>query len=353
MARFEGFLSATEGQAQFCDENGSPFNARVLRLCADDVRRGGPVAVLAAPWTGAEGKRVVDDAAALRLAGALHFMVLSGAAPDLAALYPPAHATADDGALIEAIRKVVVRRGPDLIAFMRSPPQTNEVMRAFALLPGFLAIIRETGGMPLTTLEIGASAGLNTNWSRFRYEAGVWAWGDAASPVVLRGEWRGTPPLTAQAVPVEAFACDIAPVDVRDPVQALRLQAYVWPDQWERLSRLKAAIALKQADAQPPESADASRWTAEHLHPRPGRAVVLYHSIMWQYLPPAAQAATRGAIEAAGTRATPDAPVFWLRMEPDWSTGVHVTEVRLTAWPGGEERLLARSHPHGAWLEGV
>ncbi|CAN5386999.1 DUF2332 domain-containing protein [soil metagenome] len=353
MAKFQGFLAAVEAQARFCQENGSPFTARVLRLCADDVGRGGPVGVLAEPWASAEFKRVVDDAAALRLAGALHFMVLSGAAPDLAALYPPSHGAADDATLITAIRAVVVRRGPDLIAFLRSPPQTNEVMRSFALLPGFLTIIRETGGLPLTTLEIGASAGLNANWSRYRYEAGGWSWGDPASPVTLKGEWRGSPPLTAPAVPVEAFGADVAPVDVRDPEQALRLQAYVWPDQGERLARLKAAIAMKRDDDAPPERADAAAWTAENLHPRPGRAVVLYHSIMWQYLPPATQAATRAAIEAAGARATADAPLFHLRMEPDWSTGVHVTEVRLTAWPGGEERLIARSHPHGAWLEAL
>ena len=351
MARFEGFLAAAEGQAAFCDANGSPFTARVLRLCVDDVRRGGPVSVLVEPWATADGKRVVDDAAALRLAGALHFMVLSGAAPHVAAQYPPAQEPSDDAALIEAIRRLVVRRGPDLIAFLRSPPQTNEVMRSFALLPGFLSIIRETGGLPLTTLEIGASAGLNMNWSRFRYEADGWSWGDPASPVRLKGEWRGSPPPTAATVAVEAFGGDVAPVDVRDPEQALRLQAYVWPDQRERLSRLKAAIAMKRADDAAPDRADAAAWTAEHLHPRPGRAVVLYHSIMWQYLPPATQAATRAAIEAAGARATAASPVFHLRMEPEWSTGAHVTEVRLTAWPGGEERLIARCHPHGAWVE--
>jgi hypothetical protein len=26
-------------------------------------------------------------------------------------------------------------------------------------------------------------------------------------------------------------------------------------------------------------------------------------------------------------------------------------EVRLTLWPGGEERVLAEVHPHGAWVQ--
>ena len=352
MAKFEAFLAAMQFQAAFCDANGSPFTARILRLCVDDVARGGPVCVLVEPWAGAEVKRIVDDAAALRLAGALHFMVLSGHAPELAGLYPPHHEAASDEALIDALRTVTVRRGPSLIAFMKSPPQTNEVMRSFALLPGFLTAIETSGGLPLTTLEIGASAGLNTNWSRFRYDGGGWSWGDPDSPVRLAGDWRGAPPPCPPPIPrVEALGSDIAPVDVTDPVQAMRLQAYVWPDQSERLARLKAAIAMKVADRRPPERADAAVWTAEHFHPRPGRAVVLYHSIMWQYLPPPTQGAALAAIQAAGAAATADAPVFHLRMEPEWSTGAHLTEVRLTSWPGGEERLIARCHAHGAWVE--
>jgi hypothetical protein len=26
-------------------------------------------------------------------------------------------------------------------------------------------------------------------------------------------------------------------------------------------------------------------------------------------------------------------------------------EIKLRAWPGGEERLLANTHPHGRWVE--
>ncbi len=45
----------------------------------------------------------------------------------------------------------------------------------------------------------------------------------------------------------------------------------------------------------------------------------------------------------AGGRATDDAPLAWLRMEPagKWA------DVRLSTWPGGEERHLARVGYHG------
>jgi hypothetical protein len=78
---------------------------------------------------------------------------------------------------------------------------------------------------------------------------------------------------------------------------------------------------------------------------------VLYHSIMRQYLSPASEAAVAAATADAAAAATTEAPVAWLRMEPHVVAGWRETEVRLTLWPGGEDRLLARAHPHGAWVE--
>jgi hypothetical protein len=51
----------------------------------------------------------------------------------------------------------------------------------------------------------------------------------------------------------------------------------------------------------------------------------------------------RRLIEDAGTRATADAPLAWLSMEP----GADQAEVHLTMWPGGERRLIAEAGLHG------
>ena len=47
-------------------------------------------------------------------------------------------------------------------------------------------------------------------------------------------------------------------------------------------------------------------------------------------------------------RASSDAPLYWLRME---APAVDRCEIRLRAWPDGEDRLLANTHPHGRWVE--
>jgi hypothetical protein len=72
----------------------------------------------------------------------------------------------------------------------------------------------------------------------------------------------------------------------------------------------------------------------------------VYESVVWQYLPEPEQQATAAAIEGAGARATTDAPVAWLRLEPHPRPEIG-TELRLTTWPGGDERRLAICGYHG------
>jgi len=100
-------------------------------------------------------------------------------------------------------------------------------------------------------------------------------------------------------------------------------------------------------------SADA--WVERQLAELPaGKATVVFHSIVWSYLPGHVRVSISRAIEsAAAERASADAPLAWLRYEesPDQ---VHC-ELRLTLWPEGEDRLLAIGGFHLSpirWLGG-
>src|SRR6201999_190792 len=98
------------------------------------------------------------------------------------------------------------------------------------------------------------------------------------------------------------------------------------------------------------ERADAADWTAARAAPREGVATVVFHSIFWQYLPPATAAAIRAALAAPAAAATPSSQLAWLRMEPPDGAAMPI-ELRLTLWPGGEERLLALVQAHGATVD--
>ena len=342
--RRQAVREALGKQVGWCESLGSPFTAAVLAVLAEDVAAGGALTADIAQWPGDP----TADALPLRLAGALHALVLTDAAPSLAACYPPAAPTG----LADAVRAAVAAHAPFIAAFIASPPQTNEVGRSAVLLGGFLHIAAATG-LPLRLLEIGASAGLNLVWDRYRYDLGGLAWGDPGSTLRLTPAWQGAPPAAPGALRVaERRGCDIAPIDLRDPVQRLRLRAYVWADQPDRLDRLDRAIAIAAASPFRVEQADAAAWVGARLRePGDGRATVLYHSIMWQYMPQATRHAIERDIVQAGAAATPAAPFAWLRFEP--SRPETRPALSLTLWPGAHHHTLASAHAHGSavtWL---
>jgi hypothetical protein len=108
------------------------------------------------------------------------------------------------------------------------------------------------------------------------------------------------------------------------------------------------------------ESADVTEWLPGQLgEPHPGVALVVFHSVFWQYLAPGTRASLRRDLTAAGERATADAPLAWVRLEPN-ETNYTPAELRLTTWNGapasGTDRLLAATGFHGGeidWLAGA
>jgi hypothetical protein len=339
-------LQALRFQSGACRAGGSPLNGALLELAAEDWAAGGPVRELMAPWADDDLKAQFDAATPLRLIGALHELALSGEEPALSAAYR----ALDAEAIWPAAHTAMVSRRDRFAAFMSHEPQTNEVRRSICLVGGFLAIAAATG-LPLRCFEIGASAGLNTSWDRYRYSLGAAAWGDPASPLAMDTDWQGpSPPTGAEIRVIERAACDRRPTDLHDRDQRRRLLAYIWADQTERLARIRTAIDMALAYEVAVEAADAVAWVGERVAPEDGAATVLFHSVFWQYMPAGSQTALRRTIEETGARATAAAPFAWLRMEPS-PEGMMVMQVRLTLWPGAEERLLAETHPHGAYVK--
>ena len=310
----QAVLNAFAKQIGWCEGLGSPFTARLLTVLADDIAAGGINAELVRAWPGDP----IADALALRMAGALHALVLTEAAPALVACYPPHAATMEQ--LRSIVLPVVEEHRNHIQTFLSSAPQTNEVGRSGVLVGGFLQIAEETG-LPLRLLEIGASAGLNAVWDRYHYQFGAADWGDRQSAVRIAPRWEGPlPTLDAPVQVIERFACDMVPVELEDRAQRLRLKAYVWADQRERLLRLESAIGLARLYGPRVERADAADWVRVKLQePVTASATVLYHSIMWQYMPAETRADIRASLQRAGDQATDAAPLAWLRFEPSQS----------------------------------
>ena len=327
-------------QSTACGRLGSPFYETLLARAADDAAAGGPIAAVLEGYPHAP----VLSAMALRLMGAVHRLVLDGEAPTLAVHYPSVGGDGDGARAWPVFRAFIAEHVPLLRRLMERGVQTNEVRRTAALVCGFLQVADETG-LALRCLEVGASAGLNLRWDHFRYEAANAVWGDPTSPVVLRDSWRSEHlPFAVAARVVERAGCDASPIDPTTGDGRTILLSYVWPDQPDRLTLVRAACEVARRVPAVVERVNAPDWVAARLA-RPIRdvATIVYHSIVIQYFADESRDRFLGTLADAGRRATREAPFAWLRMEP----GGDQAELRLTLWPGGEERLIATTGFHG------
>jgi hypothetical protein len=331
-------------QAGSCGHLGSALYADLMERAAVDVEAGGIFRQVFAGHEDDPG----PDAIALRLFGGTHRLALAGHAPDLAAHYPSTGGDGDHDAAWTALVATVTAHLDWLRASFAQPPQTNEVGRSAGLAPGFLAASARGGGLPLRLLEVGASGGLNLRWDHYRYDVPGGAFGPATSPLVFPASWFEAPwpeVMATGATVVERRGCDRAPVDVTTDSGRLTLLSYVWPDQADRFARLQAAMQVASQVPALIDRADAVAWVADRLASSTGGVTtVVFHSIFIQYLTERERAALSDVIGAAGRRARADAPLGWLRYEPNANAGV---DVRLTMWPGGEEELIATAGFHG------
>jgi hypothetical protein len=334
---------------------GCPFYGALGEELALEVERDGPVARVLAPY----GDEPFEAAYVLRLFGGVHRMVLHGVAPAVAAHFPSVGGDGDARAAMVAMRELLRVPPPMVLDAMTRPPQTNEVGRSVALVSGLLVLANEVR-LPLRLREMGTSAGLNLRLDSYRYTQGASGWGRADSPVRFVDLWSGgAPPFSADLDVLDRRGCDRDPIDATTDDGALKLLSYVWPEPRERFTRARDAIALAAGVPVEIDRADVIDWLPAQLgEPRqPGTALVIFHSVFWQYLPPATQSALRGFLETAGAAATPDAPLAWLRLEPHAENYVPA-ELRCTIWNGRAEprdRLLATTGFHGGaikWLGG-
>lgn len=346
-AKGEGIVvAAFDNQVAYCTQAGATVTARVVAALRDLLDRGEPGELLDAirVWPGAP----LADALPLRVAGGIHALHLKGVEPGLAAIYED-RAGVDDAAIVAA---AIRAHEADLLPWLDGPPQTNEAGRSSNFIAAMLWLAEQ--GLPprFQCLEIGSSAGINLMLDRYHYDlAGVQV-GPEPGAMRFQPEWQGNPPPDRKIEIASTKGCDVAPVALTDPDQALRLKAYIWPEHSVRFERMAAAIA--EAGKSPPDlvAMNAADFIETELaKPQDaGTTRVLMHSIVWQYVPEDQQARVIAAMEAAGARATPELPLAWIALEAN--RVLHLHELVVRYWPGGAEPvMLARAHPHGASID--
>jgi hypothetical protein len=326
-------------QAAGCERLGSPLYAGLLRSAAADLLAGGPVAAVLRGHLSDRGR----SALSLRMLGGVHALVLAGRAGELAAFYPSVGGHADAARAWPAFRRVLAEHGEEVSAWLDSPPQTNEIGRGAALAGALCHLVGEAD-LPVRLVEVGASAGLNLRSDQFFITGAGAAFGDPSSPVRMPGGWQGPPPPVRPVRVAWRTGGDLAPVDPTSAQGRLRLTAYVWPDQADRLDRLRGACELAEripADLRTePASATIGRVSLE-----PGTWTVVWHSVFRQYLDPGESAALDAGIAALGAAAGESARFAHVTLEP--VPTAQDFPVEMTTWPRGVRCVLGSAPPHG------
>lgn len=318
-------------QAGWCANDGSPLYASLLERAAHDLEVEGPVWEVLSGFADEPGTAAV----ALRFMGAVHRLVLDDTLHELARHYPSTGGEGDVETIWPLFRQALIDHREHIRALVAERCQTNEVGRSAALLGGFLAVAQRSQ-RPLRILEIGASAGLNLRWDRYRYESAYGAWGEPGSRVTFAHSFDVPPPMNRVAEVAERKGCDLQPIDPASDEGRLRLRSLIWADQLGRMAQLDGALEIASQVPVEVEESDAVSFLERELRPPPREvATVVYHSVFLQYVAEADRARIGDLIAAAG--------VFHLSMEPAEAT----FEIRL------DGELLGTSGPHGMrvrWL---
>lgn len=337
--------TAFANQVAYCVNAGAPITARVVAGIAAALETEASNALIdrIRDWPGAP----LADALPLRMAGGLHALYPSGAEPALAPIYRGDDV--DDTAIIAGIMS---SHPGALLPWLDGPPQTNEAGRSANFIAAMLWLADK--GLPsrFECLEIGSSAGINLMLDRYGYDLGGVQVGPDNPVMRFAPEWHGAPPPAREIAIISTRGCDVAPVDLTDPAQALRLKAFIWPEHTVRFERMDAAIrAASERRPDLVQMTAADFVEAQLARPQAGGTTrVLMHSIVWQYVPEDQRARVVAAMEAAGARASAEAPLAWIMVEADRT--VHRHKLTARYWPGGDEEVqLAWAHPHGADVE--
>ena len=339
------FHDALLHQSGLCAQLGSPLYAEIFQAMAADLTNNGVTAQISEHLT----IRPLRDAAPLRIAGAIHRLALTGKAPSIARHFPSTGGNPGPTLVADYLEALAIFRN-DIDDGLSRSVQTNEVGRTTMLVTGMSFFAREVG-IPATHLrEVGSSCGLNLQVDEYFFNANGASYGNGNALVRFEDSAWGTPrPDIAQCPALLSRAgCDIAPLDARNENDQFTLLSFVWPDQFNRFVRLRNAI--NNACASPtyvsPHQKDAAEWIHQQFeNTSTDEPVLIFHSIVWQYLSQKTKDVFREAVNNHCTQRS--APTGWLRMEPAGP----VADLRIDIWQGTRkthsDQMLADSSYHG------
>jgi hypothetical protein len=221
--------------------------------------------------------------------------------------------------------------------------QTNEPARCATLLPLLCQLPQ-----PLALLEVGAAAGLCLLVDRYGYDYNSHHLG--GQEIVFECTPYGPVPLPDQLPRIVWRAgIDLDPIDLDNPAAVQWLEALVWPEQTDRLDRLRQAIEIARRD--PPRVIRANlldELASVASQAPPDATLVVFHTAVLAYL-----SVTEGEQFAQDVTAL---GAEWISNEaPNVIPSIQMPNPTPISY---SHFLIARNHqpiafcdPHGSWIQ--
>jgi len=314
------------------------------------------------------------------LLAAVHHLVLGDPDSALARHYPSIIGRECDDDPRRDFTDFVLDRRDELAEIVATrSTQTNEIGRSSILVSILLELAGE-GHRRIGLLDIGCSAGLNLLLDEYRHRFTAdrhgAAWPDLDWPadgasddatedparVHLECSLRDLPrPVPHGFAVVERLGIDREPVDIRDPEASRWLEACVWPDQSDRLARLRAALSLARSRDLTVRQGEAVTSLADGVATvgaDPAVLPVIVNTWVLAYLDEHERRRYSRLIDEIGAHRD----LTWVYAEaPDDCTGLdrpgdprvgRLTCIMQVDWRNGRRTVRFRgpSHPHGYWM---
>jgi hypothetical protein len=249
-----------------------------------------------------------------------------------------------DQAGYAAFRSAVLEHRDELASMLATRrTQTNEPGRCAVLLPLLCQLPQ-----PVALLEVGAAAGLCLLCDRYGYDYDGTHVG--SSNVVFACSLHGGVPVPSQPPEVAwRGGIDLEPVDLDDPHAVRWLEALVWPEEKDRLQRLRGAIAVARRERPKVIRANLLDALTALASEAPSDAtLVVFHTAVLAYLSAPERERFARDVRALGAE--------WISNE---APGVAPTAVAPRAKPVADSHfVIARNgqsvafcDPHGRWVQ--
>ncbi len=285
---------------------------------------------------------------------AIHFLLMEHPSEELAKYYPSLEgqfqATPE---MFNCFKRFSKKFETEIKSLLQTRlVQTNEVQRCALLFPALNFVSKNLDHQKIALIDVGASGGLNflMDQAYIQYSDGT-STGAATSPLQIICESKGEQiPRFQTAQIAMRIGIDLNPVNLLNPDERQWNLALIWPDQTERIERIKSALQLLETTDISFKKGRANQVLPQVIGDVPSdQAICVMHSFTLNQF----SKEDREAFDALLLEASKDREIWRISLEWIATQNPELSVTHYTFGNKGPVLNLAKCHGHGEWIQWI